>query len=113
MSESEPQLRQTRADNRKQTRQEGPIARGREALQQQPRFHFAYLLFALLGVFLLHDAWVSMRQVERIPYIVFHRFVDEGLVAEVGSAIRGACLGYRQRHLSVCWFENARFLHNV
>jgi cell division protease FtsH len=46
----------------------------------------------VLGVLLLHDAWVSMQQVERIPYSQFQKLVQDGLVAEVvvqGDVIRG------------------------
>ncbi|MHC4409760.1 MAG: ATP-dependent zinc metalloprotease FtsH, partial [Planctomycetota bacterium] len=46
----------------------------------------------MLGVLLIHDAWVAMRQVERIPYSEFQKLVDEGRVAEIvvqGDVIRG------------------------
>jgi cell division protease FtsH len=92
MTDPNSPLHKTRSDHPPRPRDENPLAKGREVLQQRPRFHFAYLLFALLGVFLLHDAWVSMRQVERIPYSEFQKLVEQGLVSEVvvqGDAIRG------------------------
>ena len=69
-------MKKTRSDPQPRPRDENPLAKGREVLQQRPRFHFAYLLFALLGVFLIHDIWVSMRQVERIPYSEFQKLVE-------------------------------------
>jgi len=84
--------KKTRSDQQHRPRDENPLVKGREAIQQRPRFHLAFLLIALLGVLLIHDAWVSMREVERIPYSEFQRLVEEGLVAEVvvqGDTIRG------------------------
>jgi len=57
-----------------------------------PQFHVAFLLIALLGVFLLRDLWVSFQTVERIPYSEFQTLLDRGEVAEVsirGDAIEG------------------------
>jgi cell division protease FtsH len=92
MTDSNPPPKNTGSNRAHRPRDENPLAKGREVLQQRPRFHFTYLLFALLGVFLIHDIWVSMRQVERIPYSEFQKLVDEGRVAEVvaqGDVIRG------------------------
>ena len=92
MTDSDPPFHQTRSDPSPRPRDGNPLARGREVLQQRPRFHFTYLLFALLGVFLIHDTWVSMRQVEHIPYSEFQKLVGQGLVSEVvvqGDVIRG------------------------
>jgi cell division protease FtsH len=92
MTDSNPPRKDTRPNRSHRPLDENPLARGREVLQQRPRFHFAYLLFALLGVILIHDAWVSMRQVERIPYSEFQKLVEEGRVSEVvvqGDVIRG------------------------
>jgi cell division protease FtsH len=78
---------------------ENPFSRGREILEERPRFHIAYLFFALFGVIMLHDLWVSMRDVERIPYSEFRQLVDEGAVAEIvvqGDVIRGEFKGDRQ-----------------
>ena len=92
MTDLNPPLRKTRSNPQPRPRDENPLAKGREVLQQRPRFHFTYLLFALLGVFLIHDIWVSMREVERIPYSAFQKLVEEGLVSEVvvqGDVVRG------------------------
>jgi cell division protease FtsH len=78
---------------------ENPLSRGREILEERPRFHITYLLFALFGVILLHDLWVSMRDVERIPYSEFQQLVDQGGVAEIvvqGDVIRGEFKGDRE-----------------
>ena len=92
MTDPNPPTHKARSDRKPHSRDENPLSKGREILQQRPTFHFAYLLFALLGVILIHDAWVSMRQVERIPYSEFQKLVEEGLVSEVvvqGDIIRG------------------------
>jgi len=79
-------------DRSRHSRRDNPLSRGREILEERPRFHLAYLLFAAFGVILLHDFWVSLRDVERIPYSEFQQLVDEGGVAEIvvqGDVIRG------------------------
>jgi cell division protease FtsH len=104
MTDSTPPLENTRSDRAHRPRDENPLAKGREVLRERPRFHFAYLLFALLGVFLIHDAWVSMRQVERIPYSEFQRLVEEGRVSEVvvqGQVIRGE---FKEAHEGKTYF---------
>ena len=32
------------------------------------RFHFFYVLLALIGIFFLHDFWAASRQVKDVPY---------------------------------------------
>ena len=61
-----------------------PLARGRKAFQQLPRFQFAYLVCVLL----LHDLWVSMLKVEPLQ-------VDDvdALQAEIGSFIESVRTG--------------------
>nr|MDJ0868046.1 ATP-dependent metallopeptidase FtsH/Yme1/Tma family protein [Myxococcota bacterium] len=52
-----------------------------------------YLVLAVFGVLLLHDLWVAMRTVERIPYSQFRELVEQGKVAEVvvsGDLIEGS-----------------------
>ncbi len=69
-----------------------PLQNPSEAIKQRPRFHFAFLMLALLGVLLLHDLWVGAGSVERIPYSEFQVLLDEGAVSEVvvqGDVIRG------------------------
>jgi cell division protease FtsH len=92
MANSETPIHRTSAGRQPRHQNESPLSKGREVLQERPRFHFAYLLFAFLGVFLIHDAWVSMRQVERIPYSEFQSLIEADSVAEVvvqGDVIRG------------------------
>jgi cell division protease FtsH len=84
--------RSSRRDRPPRPRGQDPLAKGREILQQRPHFHFTYLLLALLGVFLLHDIWVSMQEVEHIPYSEFQKVLDDGEVSKVvvqGDIIRG------------------------
>ncbi len=69
-----------------------PTPKPTEAIKQRPRFHFSFLMLALLGVFLLRDLWVAAGSVERIPYSEFQRLLDEGVVTEVvvqGEVLRG------------------------
>lgn len=47
------------------------------------RFNATYLVFAVLGVFLLHDAWVASRDIAPIPYSDFQRLLREKKVKEV------------------------------
>ncbi|HEY5656443.1 MAG TPA: ATP-dependent zinc metalloprotease FtsH [Myxococcota bacterium] len=50
------------------------------------------MIFALLGVFLLHDLWVAMRDVEAIPYSEFQKLLAGDHVADVvvsGDTIEG------------------------
>jgi len=61
-------------------------------LRERPRFHFTYLALAILGVFLLHDLWVNMSSVDRLPYSEFQQLLEEDRIAEVvvqGDVIRG------------------------
>ena len=70
----------------------GRLSDGAAALREQPRFHFAYLALAILGVFLLHDLWVGMTTIDRLPYSEFQKLLEEGRIAEVviqGDAIQG------------------------
>lgn len=54
-----------------------------EAIRQRPRFHLTYLLLAILGIFLLHDLWLGMSQVQPIPYSEFERLLAADQVTEV------------------------------
>ncbi len=69
------------------------LGEGRASIQQRPRFHLAYLLFALLGVLILRDLWVQMQEVERLPFSEFQELLAQGLIEDVvvqGDAIRGS-----------------------
>jgi hypothetical protein len=46
-----------------------------------PASTFSYLAFALIGILLLHDLWVWMRQDERIPYSQLLELVTEERIA--------------------------------
>jgi cell division protease FtsH len=61
-------------------------------LRERPRFHFTYLVLAVLGVVLLHDLWVGMSSVDHLPYSEFQEILADGKIAEVvvqGDTIRG------------------------
>ena len=49
----------------------GRISDRAATLRERPRFHFTYLALAILGVFLLHDLWVNVSSVDRLPYSEF------------------------------------------
>jgi cell division protease FtsH len=69
-----------------------PLSDPASALRERPRFHFMYLALAILGVILLHDFWVGMTTVDRIPYSEFQELLDKNRVAEVvvqGDTIQG------------------------
>ncbi len=56
------------------------------------RFNLAYVLFALLGIVLVHDLWSRGRTFETIPYSEFRQLVAEKKVKEVlvvGEQIQG------------------------
>jgi len=63
-----------------------------DAIRQRPRLHFTYLMLALVGVLVLHDAWVGATTVNRIAFSEFQELLRSGQVAEVeiqGETIRG------------------------
>ena len=47
------------------------------------RFNLAYVLVAIVGVLLVHDAWTSARTVAHIPYSEFQQLLREDQVKEV------------------------------
>lgn len=61
-------------------------------MEKQTRFNLWYLTFALLGVLMLRDAWVLMREVEPLPYSQFMAELKAGNVEEIvvdPNTIRG------------------------
>jgi cell division protease FtsH len=52
-------------------------------MDKKTRFHFIYVVIALMGVSILHDLWVAYRSVETIPYSEFQRLVREKKIAEL------------------------------
>jgi cell division protease FtsH len=84
--------RERAKDGEKKRSQRSGLADGAAAIRERPRFHFAYLLFALVGVLLLHDLLAGMSAVERVPYSEFRRLLDDGKISEVvvqGDSIHG------------------------
>ena len=61
-------------------------------MERQTKFNLWYLTFALLGILLLRDTWVLMREVEPLPYSQFIAELKAGNVEEIAVApntIRG------------------------
>ncbi|MFC5462284.1 ATP-dependent zinc metalloprotease FtsH [Massilia niabensis] len=61
-------------------------------MEKQTKFNLWYMAFALLGVLLLRDAWVLVREVEPLPYSQFMAELKEGNVEEIAvdpNYIRG------------------------
>ena len=54
-----------------------------DPLDRKTKFHVGYIVIALFGVLLLHDAWVAYRTVEYVPYSEFEQFLRGGKVSEV------------------------------
>jgi ATP-dependent Zn protease len=47
------------------------------------RFNLAYAVFAVMGVFLLHDLWVSYQTVTPLAYSEFQKLLQEGKIKEI------------------------------
>ena len=47
------------------------------------RFNLWYVSLAIIGVLLLHDAWVQARQIRPLPYSKFQELLEQGKVARV------------------------------
>ncbi|HYD96286.1 MAG TPA: ATP-dependent zinc metalloprotease FtsH [Noviherbaspirillum sp.] len=61
-------------------------------MESQTKFNLWYVLFALIGVLLLRDAWVVMQQIEPLPYSQFLAELKAGNVEEIAvdpNHIRG------------------------
>ncbi len=52
-------------------------------MEKKTRFSLIYLIVAIFGVMLLHDAWVNSQKVAEIPYSEFQALLDQGKVSEV------------------------------
>ena len=52
-------------------------------MQKTTRFNMAYALIAMLGVFVLHDLWVSYQSVSPLAYSEFQALVRDGKVKEI------------------------------
>ncbi len=54
-----------------------------ERMEKHTKFNLGYLLVALLAVVLLRDVWVTLNQVEQIPYSEFQQFLKNGELEEI------------------------------
>jgi len=52
-------------------------------VKKTTRFNLSYLLFALFGVLLLHNLWVTMQTVAPIPYSDFQKHLKDNKIKEV------------------------------
>ncbi len=52
-------------------------------MNRSTKFNAWYIVAAVIGVVLLHNAWVQSQTVERIPYSQFETYLDEGAVKDV------------------------------
>jgi cell division protease FtsH len=52
-------------------------------MQKPARLNLFYVLFAIMGVLLLHDLWVRSQSVSVIPYSEFKQLLEAGQVREV------------------------------
>lgn len=61
-------------------------------MDRSTRINAWYILAALLGVYLLHSAWLRTQTVETIPYSRFEADLDKGKIKDVtvgADTIRG------------------------
>ncbi len=52
-------------------------------MNKTTRFNLAYVVFAAIGVVLLHNAWVATQMVAPIPYSDFQKYLKEKKIKEV------------------------------
>ena len=52
-------------------------------MERRTRFHVAYVVFALLAMILIQEAWQRAQTVEVLPYSDFEKLLAEGKIAEV------------------------------
>jgi cell division protease FtsH len=52
-------------------------------MEKNTRFNVLYLLFALLGLWLVQQVWQQAQSVEVVPYSQFEAMLEEGRIAEV------------------------------
>ncbi len=66
------------------------------AIRERPRFHLTYLILAIFVVLLIHDLWVGVQAVERIPYSEYLRLLEDNRIEQVefqGDTIFGRLNG--------------------
>ena len=64
----------------------------RIAMKKTTQFNLGYVVFAVVGVLLLHNAWVATRTIAPIPYSDFQKYLKDKKIKEVVVAageIRG------------------------
>ena len=67
-------------------------------MNKETQINIWYVIFAVIGIFLLRDFWEQSQTVELIPYSQFETYLEQGQVAEVAIAsdvIRGT---FKQPH---------------
>ena len=52
-------------------------------MERRTRFHVAYVVFALVAMLLIQEAWQRAQTVEVLPYSEFERLLKEQKIAEV------------------------------
>jgi cell division protease FtsH len=52
-------------------------------MERRTRFHVAYLVFALVAMFLIQEAWQRSQTVEVVPYSEFEKLLKEDRISEV------------------------------
>lgn len=52
-------------------------------MEQKTKFHLWYLVFALLGIMLLHNVWVGATRIAQIPYSQFQQYLEAGRIEEI------------------------------
>jgi len=52
-------------------------------MERRTRFHVAYVIFALLAMVLIQEAWQRAQTVEVLPYSDFEKLLAQGKIAEV------------------------------
>jgi cell division protease FtsH len=52
-------------------------------MEKKTRFSLIYVIIALIGVTMIHDAWESYQKVAELPYSEFQALLKEGKVSEV------------------------------
>jgi hypothetical protein len=77
MSDSDPALRESSSDRAHRPGDQNPLAKGREVLQQQPRFHLTYFLFALLARAVVGEAGVPFFSISGSEFV--EMFVGVGV----------------------------------
>src|SRR5262245_58989396 len=60
-----------------------PHTRSESTMEKKARLSLIYVIIALFGVMILHDAWVSYHKVAALPYSDFQTLLNEDKIKEV------------------------------